>query len=515
MYIEPSTDIYILKNVPLDTTYEHTIYFTSESAQFTYFYGLKKYALSNYTYQRVKRGYARVGIKAENLYDCNYIMYRNTAFGTKWFYAYITSVEYVNNECSEISFEIDVMQTWFFQHTPDYCWVAREHSATDNVGDNIVPEAFDLGEYVANNEGQPYGQIGQNWNNMCTIVAVLDTVAQTQGSIYDGIYSGADLYVFNSIDFGKINELVQQYLEAPDNIIAMYTVPLPLIGSVPADNKLTNTTTGEVINITLSRLDDMWTIDGYTPKNNKMFTYPYNFLHIDNANGQELNLRYEYFSNLTPTVQIRGCVTQPVSAILRPTNYKRASNIMTESLSLGNYPLCSWKVDSYQAWVAQNAIPMTTEGLAKVGGAVTAFALGGPIGGTAVIASASAVALNMLSQGYKASIAADILKGSITNGNVNVATKTQAFYAGRFSISTQYAKCIDDYWSMFGYATNRIKIPNRNSRPHWNYVKTVGCTVTGSVPADDMKKICQIYDNGITFWKNGDEVGMYSLDNTV
>ena len=46
-------------------------------------------------------------------------------------------------------------------------------------------------------------------------------------------------------------------------------------------------------------------------------------------------------------------------------------------------------------------------------------------------------------------------------------------------------------------------------------VKTVGATVTGSVPADDMKKICSIYDNGITFWKNGSEVGQYNLDNTV
>ena len=30
-----------------------------------------------------------------------------------------------------------------------------------------------------------------------------------------------------------------------------------------------------------------------------------------------------------------------------------------------------------------------------------------------------------------------------------------------------------------------------------------------------MKKICNIYDNGITFWKNGSEVGQYNLDNTV
>ena len=77
---------------------------------------------------------------------------------------------------------------------------------------------------------------------------------------------------------------------------------------------------------------------------------------------------------------------------------------------------------------------------------------------------------------------------------------------------------------MFGYATNKVKTPNRNSRPHWNYVKTRGCvlhsgrvaadgTLTGGLPADDMAKINAIYDNGITFWKNGSEVGDYSLNN--
>ena len=71
MYIEPSTNIKILKDVPLDTTYDHTIYFTNKQEQSTYFMSLKKYDLENYTYQRVKRGVARVGIKADNLYDCN------------------------------------------------------------------------------------------------------------------------------------------------------------------------------------------------------------------------------------------------------------------------------------------------------------------------------------------------------------------------------------------------------------------------------------------------------------
>ena len=68
---------------------------------------------------------------------------------------------------------------------------------------------------------------------------------------------------------------------------------------------------------------------------------------------------------------------------------------------------------------------------------------------------------------------------------------------------------------MFGYATKKIKVPNRNVRPHWCYTKTRDCVVKANAPADDVRKICQIYDNGITFWKNPSEVGNYSLDNSV
>ena len=39
--------------------------------------------------------------------------------------------------------------------------------------------------------------------------------------------------------------------------------------------------------------------------------------------------------------------------------------------------------------------------------------------------------------------------------------------------------------------------------------------IVGSVPTDDMAKIKGCYNNGITFWKNGGEIGNYSLDNSI
>ena len=162
----------------------------------------------------------------------------------------------------------------------------------------------------------------------------------------------------------------------------------------------------------------------------------------------------------------------------------------------------------FRAWLAQNALPLVTETGVKM---VSGYLGGGVVGATVNTAN---TVMKSLSEGYQASIQADIVRGSINTGNNSVASGLQSFYGGRCSISAQYARMIDDYFTVYGYAVKRLKIPNRDSRPHWNYVKTIGCTITGSIPSDDMQLICSIYDNGITFWKNGSEIGDYSLDNS-
>lgn len=513
MYIEPGTNILILRNVPLDNTYDHTIYFESASAQQTYFRGLKKYDLSLYSYQRVGKGTFRVGIKADNLYDCNYIMFQNAAFGTKWFYAFITEVEYVNNETSTISYEIDVMQTWFFDCSPDFCFVEREHAVTDEIGANIVPEPVSCGEYVFNDY-----QVVRDLTAMDIIVAIVDTAGDTvDGNMYDGVYGGAELWAYNANSTGVqlVNQKIEEYLKSPDSIVAIYMVPATLVGTIPSDHKLTFGATGLMTPLTLPGTDATQKLDGYSPQNKKLYTYPYNFLHIDNASGGELTLRYELFDS-TPKVMIYGNITQPVSVVLSPREYKGSPTgtlecLHTESIKLSSYPTCSWNTDAYKAWVAQNSIPTLLDSATKAAtGVIAGAVMANPIGALAGVVGAAG---NLLSQSYQASVSADLNNGSFNPGSVNVAADYQNFYYGRCSVTADFARMIDDYFNMFGYATNRCKIPNRNSRPHWNYVKTVGCTVTGSVPADDMNRICKIYDSGITFWQKGSEVGNYALNN--
>lgn len=527
MYIEPRTNIRLIRNSPVDPDYTNTLYFTSPAEQTSYFVGLTKYNLENYSYQRVNRGTIRVGIKAENLYDINYMMFQNTSFGNKWFYAFVNKIEYVNDTTSELTFTIDVMQTWFFDHSPNKTFVEREHSATDWIGDNIVPESLSLGEYVFN-DYKAFTDVetgADTFKEMCIVLMITDVESTTvDGKMYDGIYGASTLFAYNTSVAGirNLNEKIGSYAQSPDSINGIYMCPKALI-PLASD-------TGYLIpfgGLATARTKDLpqlignETLDGYRPKNMKMYTYPYNYVHVDNANGNALSLCYEFFKNNTPNFVIEGVITQPVTLTLRPKNYKGQSerygapfdSLNTESLSITSYPMCSWNMDAYHAWVAQNSVPMA---LGIGAGAINLATSTAVSRVSTMIQGAKGVnfVTDMLSQYYQASIQADISKGSQNNGGVNTANGKQQFYVGRASVNHEIATIIDDYFTRYGYATKKLKVPNRSVRPHWTYVKTVGCTIRGSVPADDEIKICEIYDNGITFWNNGNEVGNYDLNNS-
>lgn len=180
-----------------------------------------------------------------------------------------------------------------------------------------------------------------------------------------------------------------------------------------------------------------------------------------------------------------------------------------EKLVMSDFPQVAWSIDAFRAWLAQEASTNALQGIAS--GASTAF---GAISGNPVAVAGGIMGLaNTANSVILATNRPPQAKGT-NSGTIDVASRTKDFYFRQMQISAEYARVIDDYFDMYGYATRRVKVPNRSARPHWNYVKTNGCVLIGNAPADDVRKICGIYDNGITFWKSASEVGNYSLDNS-
>lgn len=554
MYIRPDSNIKIYSGVPLDNSYENTLWFDDVSDQNSYFHGnynILKYTLTAQSYQRVVKGTMRVEIMAEDLYDCNYLAFQNEGFGYKWFYAFILSVEYINNTTSEITFEIDIMQTYLFDVRIRECFVEREHSSTDNIGDNIVPENLETGEYLSIEESLNFelndykilamvaqepdeqsavGSFNLNWKQ-APLTRVGNTIQCCSYYIYDNDHEG----------LMGLEGLLDDYASKgkPDAILGVFMIPSVLIrnNDKPASPSLyEDEPFSKTINIE-KKINDSF--EGYTPRNKKLYTYPYNFLYCTNMVGTSSVYPYEFFPNSYYCgFTMYGNPTANTEIIMFPENYKGSSGVnKDEGMILKGFPQIAYNVDTFRAWLAQNSgsiagslLASAVAGLiipsigpvAGLNAGVTAGAdgalsglLGQVSGMTPSFAGASATGVGVFNT--LAKIADHSVQPIQTRGNdtcgILVAKGMFEYTFFNKRIRGSFARIIDEYFTMFGYATHRVKVPNRCVRQRWTYTKTVGCNAIGECPADDIKRIKQIYDKGITFWVNPNEVGNYSLSN--
>lgn len=81
----------------------------------------------------------------------------------------------------------------------------------------------------------------------------------------------------------------------------------------------------------------------------------------------------------------------------------------------------------------------------------------------------------------------------------------------KLRVKTECLKIIDDYFTRFGYAVKSLVMPNITGCRYWNYVE-IGY---GEVPAKYMDVINNTCRRGVTIWHNHENIGNYSLNNTI
>ncbi len=144
--ITPSTNLKLLKN-PNNLSNENQLTFANATAQYNYFNSLTKLEVDNFTYQR-KDYTIRYNACIDDILDYNYVMYQNANYSNKWFYAYITNMEYENNGTTKIYLSTDVFQTWQFDIEFKRCFIERQmiDVISDVPGANLIPEGLEIGE---------------------------------------------------------------------------------------------------------------------------------------------------------------------------------------------------------------------------------------------------------------------------------------------------------------------------------------------------------------------------------
>ena len=281
-----------------------------------------------------------------------------------------------------------------------------------------------------------------------------------------------------------------------------------------------------------------------------MFTYPYCYLRATDLSGNTCNYRYELFDGTTCNFEYTCTRLPNPEGFMYPTNYAGIINNYDEGLSINDFPKCSYIIDTYKAWLAQTANSRTLQQIglgasivAGVGLGMAGFATASTMGAMGTGATLNGLTVeeqigkggqlyNAMSTGAKMSGGglAGVLgmmarqedhkvnsQRAVGNKSTNALTMLgqHIIQLQSMCIQQQYAKAIDSFFDKYGYKQNTIGIPNQRIRPHWTYIKTVGCNVEASLPASIVAQINEIHDAGITFWKSLDEIGNYSLDNRI
>lgn len=545
--VTPQSDLVLLK-CPLEVDQQNQLTFSNATAQYNYFNGLPKLTVNDFTYQR-KDGTIRFNANIEDIRSYNYCMYRNDAYSNKWFYAFITDMSYANDNVTIISIKTDVWQTWCLDINVRTSFVEREHTNNDAVGANILDEGLNTGEYIVNSYSD-FSYLSNN-QNYWIAVQVTDTISKfhfPSNRVYNAIPQGCWTFLLTSGDTTSFNNLIKRYdQEGKANAItAMYILPKTFISDSQAVGSSIDESTpgaGDVVDIwfmpnstTANTLgtyywDRNTTINGYTPKNNKLFCYPYNYLMISNNDGDDIVYHWEDFSSSQASFTMRGVATQGCQIKIIPSNYKN-TNVTGGydwSASAKGLPVLSWNSDYYLNWQAKNGIQSGfnatnkyTSDYMAAGQAVAQDA--GVINPQNLLAAAGQTLstfgqmfgsiMNEVKGGYSASITPDETRG-VVMGDLSYALGRNCFTGYKMSIKAQQARMIDDYFSMFGYRTDRLKVPNITGRRYWNFVKTKQVNITGDIPQDDMNEIKRYFNTGITFWHDTTKYLDYSQTNAI
>ena len=560
MAITPDTNLKLLKcNLNLDNT--NLLNFINATVQYTYFNSLTKIESSNFSYQR-KDNVIRYPAHIDSIIEYNYVMYQNHNYTNKWFYAYIVRMEYVNDNMTNIYIKNDVWQTWQFDITFMRSFIEREHVNDDTQGLHTVPEGLETGEYVYDYFSIQQPVLLKTAHIVMATTCDVDSGNDLYGTEYGGVYSGYRYYNFlgpTDVSGALMNLTAKGKIES---VYALFLAPDELTGWVQDSS---HWDTGHIQgsagtfsykectapappfldsigNIIVAGVDGLYfdsLTNKYTPKNNKLYTYPYNFFCVTNNIGTTGVFHYEDFADPNYCkFTIYGTLSIGCSIKAIPINYKNLGRIpvptptptptpvpapatnlpQIEGVACAKYPICTWDSDLFTNWLTQNGVNLAIEGI-KAGGLI--------IGGTALtLAGGGALslgtvgmgvnkALDLVSQVHEHSLIPPQMNGSVNSGDINYTMGYNGFSVYRQHLKKEYCEIIDNFWSMYGYKINTTKVPNITGRRNWNYIKTVDCNIEGYIPQEDLNEIKGMFNNGVTIWHNASTFLDYSQNNDI
>ena len=338
MFIQPSSTVCLYKNV--DITGDMRPIFRNKENQRRYFASRMVTNKAECSYIR-KTGKVRIEWPTSQIVNCNYISFTNENFEGVTFYALLVDYEYVNNVTTDVIYEIDWFQTLMFDVKYEYGKIDREHLSTKDYARSLI-DPFDYSIYEFQTaENLPAGReleeqyaysgsqslIPQSLSTQCVVMQVADFDLST---ITEENWEGFTRH-FNIIieSDGRISKgasdlgITTGFISVPVGrgygmyVISPYSTDNPLYEQGQGHLRLAldwmtyRGISGQIIGIFqmpfeifkqyCSPSNDLptWEYDpqDYDVVNKKLLLSPYQYLRVDNGQGDTKEYKYEKFLN--------------------------------------------------------------------------------------------------------------------------------------------------------------------------------------------------------------------------
>ena len=537
------------KGIKLDRDYRQVLSFT-ETQMLELMLDSSHLVSSKNDYNFIKeRGSIKVQETYSNCLKANYMAFQNTEYSGKWFFAFIDDVKYLSDYATEIYYTIDIWSTWFDYWNPKSCYIIRQHATSDGIGENLIPEKLEHGEYK---EQEAY--LDSTFGTPCYLLVTKTTIEATT-PVTNYINMGGTIMngqVYYAPSISRLAYLIEHLKDNnPDNeVLFAYCVPNVLIPSTSIDEYGQLSSWNVPYNTDKKVVSRPTSIDGYTPVNKKLLTYPYVYCLFSNLAGNSNILRFEESGKISGGtglengaiyVKYWGVPSIGGSVVAIPRYYKDSALNLNYMLVLGKFPTLGWSEDAYTNWLTQNSVNNTIRkgvvGAEIIGGAgsillgagLMASGVGAMAGVSLISGGANALmegatnAVEVATEYYNHSIEPDSFQGNTNAGDILMATGQMGFGFYTMTITSYYARIIDNYFTRFGYAQNDIKYPNLLHRQNYNYIQiskdSKVCYGNDhnniSIPADVLESINNIFRAGVTVWNNHTNFGDYSVTNGI
>lgn len=82
------------------------------------------------------------------------------------------------------------------------------------------------------------------------------------------------------------------------------------------------------------------------------------------------------------------------------------------------------------------------------------------------------------------------------------------------TVTDEYEKKLSDFFHLYGYQVNELRMPNLATRKYFNYVKCQSLNVRSGLNREIILRFKAIFENGVTLWHT-DDIQNYNVVNEV